>query len=52
MTERVNVGASYPETPEGMTPGAFAQILFEATFPEGVVPKIDNRTPKQVREEY
>ncbi len=48
MRMRIEIGASYPVTPKDMTPGKFAQSLFEATFPEGYKPMIDNRTPKEV----
>lgn len=49
---RINIGASYPETPEGMTEGAFAQELFEKTFSAGHTPLIDARTPKQVEADF
>ena len=45
---RLEIGASYPETPEGMTDGEFAEGLFNLTFPVGYTPHIDIRTPSEV----
>lgn len=45
---RLEIGASYPETPEGMTDGEFAEGFFNLTFPVGYTPHIDTRTPGEV----